>query len=189
VKKLSDKEQQFLLQLLRICEYHNLTENQSIECINNILKRNISRRTYYNYKRKLYSHDVFNRLKEDVYSSPLDRLSLLLLSDETDLEARAKVNELVSNQFPDKNLTYLQSQCYDENNENMKDKLDNVLTKIGQFKEMENLSKTRYDALPKNATVREEFIKCGKDACNHCLMVPITMPIGKTKQKMITKAN
>jgi hypothetical protein len=166
--KILAEEKQLLLQLIKSCEYFDLTEKQSIEFINNMLIRTISRRSYYNYKRKLYSHDIFNRLKESIYNSPLCRTSILLLIDDTDFEVRAKVNKLIADQFPSKNLSSLQLQSLDENNENMKGKLDNVLTKIGQFKEMENLSKTGYDALPKNATIREEFIKCGKDTCNLC---------------------
>ena len=68
-----------------------------------MLNRNISRRTYYFYRWRLYSNDVFNRLKESNYNSPLDKLSLLLLDDDydTDLEVRAKVNKLIDDQFPD----------------------------------------------------------------------------------------
>ena len=167
---LSAKEQQFLLQLIKSCEYYHLSEKQSIECINKIPNRNVSRRTYYNYKHKLYTHDIFNKLKESIYNSPLDRLSLLLLNDEADPQVRAKVNELVAGQFPDKEKPtfLLPSQYGDENYENMRDKLKDVLTKNRNFKEMENLSKDRLNSIPKNATIREEFIKCGRDACNNC---------------------
>jgi hypothetical protein len=96
VKNLSDKEQQLLLHLIKSGEYYHLNEKQTIECISKILNRKISRRTYCIYKRKLYSHDIFKRLKESIYSSPLDRMSLLFLNDDTDSEVRAKVKELVA---------------------------------------------------------------------------------------------
>ncbi len=99
---LSDNEQQLILQLMKSYEYYHLNEKQSIGCINKILNRNTSRRTYYTYKHKLYAHDVFKRLKDSIYNSHLDSLSILLLNDEADLEVRAKVNELVAGQFPDK---------------------------------------------------------------------------------------
>ncbi len=119
MKKLSDKEQQFLLQLLKSCEYYHLNEKQAVECINKILHRNISRRTYYLYRRKLHSHDVLNRLKESIYNSPLDRSAMLLLSDDADLEVRAKSNKLVADQFPNMTLSPLQPPYFADNNENM----------------------------------------------------------------------
>ncbi len=160
---------------------------QSIDCINNILNTNISRRTYYNYKRKLYSHDVCNRLKESIYNSHLDRLSILHLNDDADLEVRAKVNELVIGQFPEKEKPsfLLPPRYHDENDDNTKDNLKDVLVKLKQFKETEKSSKDRLSSLPKNATIREEFIKCGKDICNLVRMDHITTPIGRIKQKTI----
>ncbi len=167
---MSDKEQQIILQLIKICEYYHLREKQSMECFNNILNRNISRRTYYNYKRKLYSHDVFKRLKEIIYNSPLDRLSLLKLNDNTNPEVRTKVNKLVADQFPDKEKPsfLLPSQYYDENDDNTKDKVKDVLTKNRHFKELNKLSKERLNSLPRNSTIREELIRCGKPFCNKC---------------------
>ena len=52
-------------------------------------------------------------------------------------------------------------QYYDENNNKTKDKPKDVLVKIKQFREMEKLSKNRLYSIPKNATIREESIKCG----------------------------
>ncbi len=45
----------------------------------------------------------------------------------------------------------------------MKDKVKDALTKIRQFKEMEKLSKDRFNYLIANDTIRQEFIKCGID--------------------------
>ena len=170
MRKVSIEERQILLQLIKSCEYFHLSEKQSIGCISKILNRNISRRTYYSYKRKQYSNDIFIRLKESIYKSSIDKLSILLLNDDADLEVRAKVNELVAGQFPDKEKPPFlpPSQYISENNENMKDKVKYVLTKNRHFKETKNLSKNRLNSIPINATIREEFIKCGKVNCNQC---------------------
>ncbi len=168
--KLSDNEQQFILQLIKSCEYYGLSEKQSIDCINTILNRNISRRTYYHYKKNLYKDDIFNKLKESIYNSPIDRLAILLLNDDADPQVRTKVNELITDQFPykEKPSFVLQPQYYDENNDNTKDKLKDILAKIKKFKETENSSKNRLNSIPKNATIREDLIKCGKVNCNLC---------------------
>ncbi len=93
----------------------------------------------------------------------MEKLSFLLLDDDTDLEVRAKVNKLIDGQFPDEEKTsfLLSDLYYDENNNNTKDKLKDVLVKIKQFREMEKLSKNRLYSIPKNATIRAESIKCG----------------------------
>ncbi len=174
---------------MKSCEYYNLNEKQSIECINKIINRNITRRTYYNYKRKLYSNDIFIRLKESIYNSHLNRLSLLLLNDDADLEVRARVNELVAGKFPDKEKPsfLLPSQYCNENDDSTKDKVKDVLLKIRQFKETEKLSNGRLNSIPKNATIREEFIKCGKETCNLCPQGPYFYAYWKEKTNKESK--
>ena len=186
-----DKEQQLLLQLIKSCEYYHLNEKQSTNCINKILSRNISRRTYYLYKRKLYSHDVFNRLKESIYYSSLVRLSILLLNDDTNPEERTEANELVAGQFPDneKPSFLLPSQYIHENNEIMKDKVKDVLAKNRHFKDRWNLLKERLNSIPKNATIREEFAKCGKEACNLCPHGPYYYAYWRDKTNKENKNN
>ncbi|MBA3750597.1 MAG: hypothetical protein H0X03_06870 [Nitrosopumilus sp.] len=65
----------------------------------------------------------------------------------------------------------------------MKDKLKDDLSKIKRLKEMENLSKNKLYALPKNVTIREEFIKCGKENCNICPHGPYYYAYWKNKTK------
>ena len=44
-----------ILYLIKSCENYDLDERESIESINRVLgDKSISRRTYYNYKKKLY---------------------------------------------------------------------------------------------------------------------------------------
>ncbi len=63
----------------------------------------------------------------------------------------------------------------------MKEKLKDALVKIKQFKEMGNRSKTKLNSIPDNATIREEFIKCGKSSCNRCLHGPYYYAYWKDK--------
>ena len=185
MRNLSTEEQQLLLQLMKSCEYYHLNETQSIGCINKILNRNISRRTYYLYKRKLYSHGVFKRLKESIYNSQLDRMSLLILNDDADPEVRAKVNESIISQFLDneKSSFLLQAQYLAENNENMKDKVKDIFVKIRKFEEKDNTSKNRLNSIPKNATIRQEFVKCGKPSCHNRSHGPYYFAYWKDKTK------
>ncbi len=116
-------------------------------------------------ERKLYYNDAFSKGKKIAFTTPhSDRLPLLFLNDDADLEVRAKVNKLIANQFPGKDLFSSQFQYCDEDNENSKNKLKDTFMKIKQFRERDKTSKKRLNSIPKNATIREEFIKCGKDA-------------------------
>ncbi len=51
----ASERKQFILHLIKSCEkYDNLNNNEIIDAINKILVKDISMRTYYNYKKKLY---------------------------------------------------------------------------------------------------------------------------------------
>ncbi len=86
------------------------------------------------------------------------------------MEVRAKANKLVADQFPNKEKPsfLLPSRYHEENDGNTKDKLKDTLVKIKQFKETVNLSNDQFNYLPTNATIRQEYIKCGKTSCNNC---------------------
>ncbi len=101
------------------------------------------------------------------------------------MEVRTIVNELVAGQFPDeiKPSFLLSSQYRDENDDNAKDKLKDVLVKIKQFKETDKISNDMLNSIPKNATIREEFIKCGKVTCNLCPHGPYYYTYWKDKSK------
>ncbi len=38
-----------------------------------------------------------------------------------------------------------------------------------------------FSSIPKNATIKEEFVKCGKDTCNNCPHGPYYYPCFKDK--------
>ncbi|HET9805396.1 MAG TPA: hypothetical protein VFP49_00655 [Nitrososphaeraceae archaeon] len=56
--QFTNKEKQFLLYLITNCEIYQLNEKEALEHIKNKFSKPISRRTYYNYKSKVYEeHD------------------------------------------------------------------------------------------------------------------------------------
>ena len=76
-KEKEKEKQQLLLHLIKGCENFGLKEKESIDAINNILKRNISRRTYYNYKKKLYDKEIFQILNDTMSNTKEIRCLLL----------------------------------------------------------------------------------------------------------------
>lgn len=67
VKMLNKKQD--LLHLIKSCENYDLTDKESIETINKVLEKGISRRTYYNYKKKLHDKEIIQGLKGSIYDT------------------------------------------------------------------------------------------------------------------------
>ncbi|MDQ4074467.1 MAG: hypothetical protein M3162_09230 [Thermoproteota archaeon] len=114
----------------------------------------------------MYNDDIFFNLKNSIYNTPLVK-SILLLSNNTNLEEQLRINKLVADQFPDKNLID-DKEVLSDLIEEQKNAFMEALRKINSLSAKENDYKERIESLPKNASIREEFIKCGKDECNSC---------------------
>lgn len=101
----SKRPEDFLLYLIKECEYHNLSEKQSLQIINNSLINNISRSTYYNYKKILFEDEKFQSLKKSIYKSKLLECFLLYL-DETEDPDGFNMHKDISEQFPDRDSIF-----------------------------------------------------------------------------------
>ncbi len=152
-----------ILKLIQSCENYQLTEKESIETINKILDKGISRRTYYNHKKKLYDKEIIHQVKNSVYDNHMMRCLLLDL-EETDQNMSLKADFLVSQQLPDRKDIFHDPHIQKAETE----ELEKTKTMIAQFENQMNEPLQRYDVVPKNANIREEFIRCGKESCNDC---------------------
>ncbi len=65
----NDRDPNLILHLIKSCENYALTEKESLETINKILDKAVSRRTYYNYKKKLYDKEIIQGLKGSIYDT------------------------------------------------------------------------------------------------------------------------
>ncbi|MBA3977733.1 MAG: hypothetical protein H0X50_06030 [Nitrosopumilus sp.] len=164
MKNPSVKEQQFLLHLIKGCENFGLTEKESVDAINNILNKNISRRTYYNHKKRLYGKEIFTKLKGTLYDTKEMRCLLLEMEEANRFES-LRANKLIAEQFPNRkdifNDTDKQMEVIKRANERIK-----AIDK--KFEDSTSSSKLNCQSIPENATIREEFVKCGKDPCDMC---------------------
>jgi hypothetical protein len=163
-KSFKEKEKP-ILYLIKSCENYGLNEKESIESINKILgDKKISRRTYYNYKKKLYDSQTFGLLKNSCYNTIGVKLFILddILSD---VEQTKKADKLIGQQFPKRKQVL-------EDEEKQKEELDRIMNQaqsnISKFKEMESIQSCIDSTLPSNHTIREEFVKCGKEFCLQC---------------------
>jgi len=98
-KSFTEKEKP-ILYLIKSCENYDLDERESIESINRVLgDKSISRRTYYNYKKKLYDSQTFCLLKNSCYNTI--GVKLFILDDIlNDVEQTKKADKLIGQQFP-----------------------------------------------------------------------------------------
>jgi len=163
-KSFKEKEKP-ILYLIKSCENYDLNERESIDSINKVLgDKSISRRTYYNYKKKLYDSQTFDLLKNSCYNTIGVKLFILddILSDE---EQTMKADKLIGQQFPKQKQVL-------EDEEKQKEELNNVMegaqSDINKFKEIEVRQSQIVSTLPTNHTIREEFVKCGKEFCLQC---------------------
>ena len=113
----------------------------------------------------MYKDDIFFKLKNSIYNTPSVK-SLLLLKDKNPDELK-RINKLVADQFPDRNLID-ERHFLNDFRESQRDSLMETLKKANSFSAKEISFKERIESLPKNATIREEFVKCGKDSCERC---------------------
>jgi hypothetical protein len=180
VKKLSDKEQQFLLYLIKSCEiYGDLNEKESIGAINKTLCKDISRRTYYNYKKKLYDKEIITKLKDTMYDTK-EMKCLLLECEETNKIGSLRADKLIADQFPNRKDLFHNQDNQIEEMEKTNKRIELINTK---FEDSINSVLLNSQSIPDNATIREEFIKCGKDSCNNCLHGPYFYAYWKDKTK------
>jgi hypothetical protein len=163
-KSFKEKEKP-ILYLIKSCENYDLNERESIESINKVLEgKSISRRTYYNYKKKLYDSQTFDLLKNSCYNTIGVKL-FILDSILDDWEQTKKADELIGQQFPKRKQIL-------EDEEKQKEELSSVMERaqsdINKFNEMETRRSRIGSTLPPNHTIREEFVKCGKEFCLQC---------------------
>ncbi len=97
----NNKNSDLVLHLIKSCENFDLTEKESIETINKILDKEISRRTYYIYKKKLYDKEMIQKIKGSIYDTQAIRCLIFDLED-ADIEKSVEADKLVAEQLSDR---------------------------------------------------------------------------------------
>lgn len=162
-------QKDFILRIIKSCEYYDLGETKSLEVIEKIMKRKLSVKTFYNFKKKLY-------VKSKIYETKLnygdwvsrDHIikSYLLFRSENDMIEQFRVDRLICTAFPDIPKDY---------RDKMKDigqrEIDLILSNYNKLKNdvlLQDKKELELRSIPKNATIKKEFIKCGNKVCGKC---------------------
>lgn len=184
--KKSKKQKLVLLELVSSCEYHHLNEKEALGFINKFLyNRTICRRTYYNYKKQVYekeSEDEIFQRRLNRYAPKSFRAAANILLGKGNLkkEYRNSLTDYVV--FNDFSKDCRIPKYYKD----MQTRTDIVIKKtqnfIGKTAYEKETSKSNFSLIPDNATVREEYVKCGDYHCHRCPHGPYYYGYWKDKQ-------
>jgi hypothetical protein len=196
--KLSNKEKMSLSYLITNCEIYQLNEKEALQYIKNKFSKSISRRAYYNYKSQMYKDHDKNapffglfRFHESKQRSK-DMASLSLMSNRERIIQDGLINgNFIHDEFSrldDHKLSL--KKMYDKAGSIIKQG-ESLVAKMNSKREIANRN---FQVIPQNATIREEYVKCGKDFCHKCGHGPYYYAYwrdksGKLKKKYMGRNN
>jgi len=193
--KLSDKEKRILTYIITNCEIYHFNEDESLKYIKDNL-RPISRRTYYAYKNKIYKkHEAnslsFRILRMQGTKKSKNWTSLSLLFNRDDMIKEGLKNNIGLDEF---NKTHDHELFLQKLNQRKGIFVDNSMNFLGKLESKRLLSEENYQSIPDKATIREEYVKCGKEYCYRCKHGPYYYAYwkdenGKLKKKYIGRNN
>jgi cytochrome b involved in lipid metabolism len=197
--KLSDKEKRTLSYLITNCEIYQLNEKEALEYIKNKFSKPISRRAYYNYKNQMYKDHHQNSPFSGLYrfhesrQRTKDIISFSLISHRERIirNGLIKGNITSRNEFSRLDDPELSLKKMREKEVFLIKESEKVLVKINSKIQIANKNSK---SIPKNATIRKEYIKCGKDMCLRCKHGPYYYAYwkdesGKLKKKYVGRDN
>jgi len=192
--QLSDKEKQLLLYLITNCEIYQLNEKEALIYIKNKFSKVISRRTYYNYKNQMYLDHSKNapffglfRFHESKQRSK-DMASLSLMSHR---------ERIIRDGLTNANISYGEFSKLDDHKLSVKkmyEKAGSIIKQSESYVTKRNskrkFANRNFKVIPKNATIREEYVRCGNNFCLKCEHGPYYYAYwrdksGKLKKKYI----
>jgi hypothetical protein len=188
MSKLTNKEKQILTYIVTNCELYYLNESEAMMYIEDNLGRAVSRRTYYNYKRRIYS----NYEKDSNYSEALkmsqpqlfkkyckpfltlDKITLFRkgLKEKINLEKYDRLTFIPRSYSIFQTSVAMSIESLEKSHSRLKSELETERSHI---------------PIPNIATVREEFVKCGKLHCHGCPHGPYYYAYWRDEKRKLRK--
>ena len=175
------KEKLVLTFLVVNCEIYRLNEDEALEYIHFNLLNPISKRTYYNYKRRVYGicyflydgYEVDNDKKDlQFFKLPkktdfinCEQLRLLLFDVKDSLIREGFKMDICLSDF-DKPIFFPNHFINSQNH--VETVLNHSRNFINQIKQKWSSNNINRKSLPNNVTIRKEYVKCGKRYCKGC---------------------
>ena len=171
--QLSNKEKLSLSYLITNCEIYQLNESEALQYIKEKFPKPISRRTYYNYKNHIYNKHYKNlpyfRLFRfhDSKKRSKDMASISLLSHRERIIRDGLINGNIS--------SHTEFSRLDDHKLSLKKMYEKAGSIIKQGEKFvvkmdakRQITNRNFQSIPNNATIRKEYIKCGKNLCLGC---------------------
>jgi hypothetical protein len=182
--KISEADRKYIKLLILDCETFHLNRKESLAYISKKLNGKISRNSYYNCKKEMADNDFFANFFPDSQlkktSSILHNIALRnrILNSSTDARIRSH------NVWNDPEFVSRYSDRFYADGYALVNKTKNMLARL---KTQEALSSTNYNSTPSTATIREEYVKCGKPYCSRCEHGPYYYGYWKENEKLKKK--
>lgn len=161
--RLSPQRKHLMVQLIITCELHDLTEKESLSFIKRKLGTSISKRTFYDFKRALYEQQILKKTESflpDFGSKGFDRL----FPERTYLNSESELAKRYSNII---DLDFIPQSSYKVFSD-ASNTISHSRDFFGRLNKLKETSRKNYESVPKNATIRKEYVKCGNYSCGRC---------------------
>jgi hypothetical protein len=187
MSKISDLEKLIITFLVCNCEIYKLNEKEALQYIDFHFLQPVSKRTYYNYKRIIYriclsSCGFYNKdkdfefLKLSSYFVNKEQLRMLLF----DIKESLIMNGMkIGIDLNNLNPIHFSPKYLDDFGNRYESVLNNHRNALDKIKQKSYANNINRKSIPTNATIREEYIKCGKECCKRCRHGPIITDIGE----------
>jgi hypothetical protein len=180
----SSIEEKFVLTfLVTNCEIYRLNEDEALEYIYFNLLKPISRRTYYNYKRKIYRIclSLYNECEDD-NDDGKDDLQFFKLPKTTDFinceQLRLLLLDVIEHliieglkmdiHLSDFHQLIFFPKYFNDTHNHVESVLNQSRTFIDNIEKKLATDDINQKSLPSNVTIKKEYIKCGKSSCLSC---------------------
>jgi hypothetical protein len=152
-----------MVQLIITCELRDLTEKESLSFINRKLGTSISRRTFYAFKAALYQLQILKKTGS-ILPNLGPRKFERLFPEKTYLNSESELGKKYSNIT---DLDFIPESSYSVFSDASRT-ISHSRHFFGRLNKLKETSRKNYESVPKNATIRKEYIKCGNLSCRRC---------------------
>jgi hypothetical protein len=171
-----------MVQLIITCELCDLTEKESLSFIKRKLGTSISRRTFYAFKAALYQLQILKKT-ESFLPNIGSRKFRRLFPEKTYLNSGNELSKKYSNII---DLDFITESSYRVFSDASRT-IGRSRGFFGRLNKLKETSRKNYESVPENATIREEYVKCGNVSCRRCKHGPYYYAYWRTQGKRYKK--
>lgn len=155
-----------ILHLTRRCECHSLTETIIIFTKYDIIYSD-NPIDLLQLQEEIIPRRKISIIKKSIYNSKTLKCFLLYLDERLEPDG-FNIHKHISEQFPDQDSIFHITKEQEENILRVNKKITSNFFIPDVSKDPSYSNLTRVNQLPKNYTIREEYIRCGKEKTNKC---------------------